>query len=133
MQYVVTPTMPSIIDVKKTPAWGESRFPARLLERERWYAFLLLAQGSTSSATAQALERDPHTIGQWASAFGEGGLAALIFEQTGGPAFGETQQVVLRAAVQELPAAVGIGLANWNWKVVRQFASERFGISLCRR
>ena len=24
--------MPSIIDVKKTPAWGESRFPARLLE-----------------------------------------------------------------------------------------------------
>ena len=23
--------MPSIIDVKKTPAWGESRFPARLL------------------------------------------------------------------------------------------------------
>ena len=25
--------MPSIIDVKKTPAWGESRFPARLLGR----------------------------------------------------------------------------------------------------
>ena len=24
--------MPSIIDVKKTPAWGESRFPARLLD-----------------------------------------------------------------------------------------------------
>ena len=24
--------MPSIIDVKKTPTWGESRFPARLLE-----------------------------------------------------------------------------------------------------
>ena len=53
-------------------------------ERERWYAILLLAQGWTSSATAQALERDPHTIGRWASAFGEGGPAALIFEQTGG-------------------------------------------------
>ena len=26
----------------------------------------------------------------------------------------------------------GIGLANWNWKVVHQFASERFGISLSR-
>ena len=38
----------------------------------------------------------------------------------------------LRAAVQELPAAVGIGLANWNWKTVRQFVWERFGISLCR-
>ena len=54
-------------------------------ERERWYAILLMAQGWTSSATAQALERDPHTIGRWASAFGEGGPAALIFEQGGGP------------------------------------------------
>ena len=53
-------------------------------ERERWYAILLLAQGLTAAATAEALERDPHTIGRWASAFGEGGPAALIFEQTGG-------------------------------------------------
>ena len=53
-------------------------------ERERWYAILLLAQGLTA-ATAEALERDPHTIGRWASAFGEGGPAALIFEQTGAP------------------------------------------------
>ena len=52
--------------------------------RERWYALLLLAQGLTAAATAEALERDPHTIGRWASAFGEGGPAALIFEQTGG-------------------------------------------------
>ena len=53
-------------------------------ERERWYAILLLAQGLTAATTAEALERDPHTIGRWASAFGEGGPAALIFEQTGG-------------------------------------------------
>ena len=53
-------------------------------ERERWYAMLLLAQGCTASATAEALERDPHTIGRWAAAFGEGGPAALIFEQSGG-------------------------------------------------
>ena len=53
-------------------------------ERERWYAILLLTQGLTATATAEALERDPHTIGRWASAFGEGGPAALIFEQTGG-------------------------------------------------
>ena len=52
--------------------------------RERWYAMLLLAQGWTASATAEALERDPHTIGRWAAAFGEGGPAALIFEQSGG-------------------------------------------------
>ena len=53
-------------------------------ERERWYALLLLAQGCTASATAEALERDTHTIGRWAAAFGEGGPTALIFEQTGG-------------------------------------------------
>ena len=32
----------------------------------------------------------------------------------------------------ESPAESGIELANWNWKVVRQFVSERFGISLSR-
>ena len=53
-------------------------------ERERWYAIMLLAQGLTAAATAEALERDPHTVGRWAAAFGEGGPAALIFEQTGG-------------------------------------------------
>ncbi len=53
-------------------------------ERERWYALLLLAQGWTASSTAEALERDPHTIGRWAAAFGEGGPTALIFEQSGG-------------------------------------------------
>ena len=53
-------------------------------ERERWYALLLLAQGWTGSAIATTLERDPHTIGRWAAAFGEGGAGALIFEQTGG-------------------------------------------------
>ena len=29
------------------------------------------------------------------------------------------------AEVQELPEAAGIGVANWNWKVVRQFLLER--------
>ena len=53
-------------------------------ERERWYAMPLLAQGLTAAATAEALERDPHTIGRWASAFGEGRPTALMFEQTGG-------------------------------------------------
>ena len=33
-------------------------------ERERWYALLLLAQGWTAAATAEALERAPHTC-QW--------------------------------------------------------------------
>ena len=102
--------------------------------RERWYAILLLAQGLAAAATAEALERDPHTIGRWASAFGEGGPAALIFEQTGGPppALGQTQQEELKGVVEQPPAAAGIQLTNWYWRVVRQFASERFGISLRR-
>ena len=53
-------------------------------ERERWQAIWLLAQGWTAPATAEALERDPHTIGRWVAAFGEGGPMALIFEQSGG-------------------------------------------------
>ena len=38
----------------------------------------------------------------------------------------------MKAAVQEPPAASGIGLTNWNWKAVRQFVLEHFGISLSR-
>ena len=53
-------------------------------ERERWHALWLLCRGMTASATAQALGRDAHTIGRWATAFSEGGPAALIFEQSGG-------------------------------------------------
>ena len=34
--------------------------------------------------------------------------------------------------VQELPEQAGIGMANWNWKVVCQYVSERFGIRLSR-
>ena len=34
--------------------------------------------------------------------------------------------------MQELPTKSGIELANWNCKVVRQFVSEGFGISLSR-
>ena len=38
-------------------------------ERERWHAVWLLVHGWAASATAEALGRDPHTIGRWASAF----------------------------------------------------------------
>ena len=102
-------------------------------ERERRHAMWLLAQGWTASSTAEALGRDPHTIGRWSAAFGAGGPPALIFEQSGGvlPS-AQAHQAELRAAVQELPAAVGTGLARWKWKVVHQFVSERSGISLSR-
>lgn len=34
--------------------------------------------------------------------------------------------------MQRSPAEAGIALADWNWKVVRRFAQERFGITLSR-
>ena len=34
--------------------------------------------------------------------------------------------------MQQPPAASGIVMANWYWKVVRRFALERFGIELSR-
>ena len=40
--------------------------------------------------------------------------------------------MALKGAVQELPGAVGIGLANWNWRVVHQFVVDWFDISLSR-
>ena len=36
------------------------------------------------TAVAEALARDAHTIGRWVAVFGEGGPAAMAFEQSGG-------------------------------------------------
>ena len=41
-------------------------------------------------------------------------------------------QAELKTAVQEPPAMSGIELANWNWKVVRRFVADWFGVRLCR-
>ena len=48
------------------------------------------------------------------------------------PALDQAQQEELKGAVQQPPATSGIELANWYWKVVRQYVSERCGVSLSR-
>jgi transposase len=53
-------------------------------ERERWHALWLALQGWPALQVAAALERDPHTIGEWVTAFCRDGPAALAFVQTGG-------------------------------------------------
>ena len=79
-------------------------------ERTLANALWLLCRGMTASASAQALGRDAHTIGRWATAFSEGGPAALIFEHWGfPPVLGEEQQAEL---MQEMPDMSGIELAN---------------------
>ena len=54
-------------------------------ERERWHALWLAAQGWSAARVAEALGRDPHTIGEWLAAFHRDGPAALAFVHTGGP------------------------------------------------
>ena len=92
-------------------------------ERERWYAILLLAQGWTASATveAEALERDPHTVGRWASAFGEGGPAALIFEQTGGSPQGNRVLIKFLKMYKMVPS---------GWREGRWFMAKSNGASI---
>jgi transposase len=53
-------------------------------ERERWHALWLRARGWTAAEVAEALGRDPHTVGGWLETFERDGPAALAFEQTGG-------------------------------------------------
>jgi transposase len=48
------------------------------------------------------------------------------------PALTSQQQVELKVAVQAPPSAAGIDLADWNWKVVREFVQRRFGSTLGR-
>ena len=42
------------------------------------------------------------------------------------------QRAELKGAVPALPSRVGIELSNWNWKAVRRFVEDRFGLALSR-
>ena len=42
------------------------------------------------------------------------------------------QQGEFKAAVRELPSQAGIELSNWNWKAVRRYVADRFGLTLSR-
>lgn len=53
-------------------------------ERERWHGLWLLARGWSATEVAEALERDPHTIGDWLADFRQAGPSSLAFEQSGG-------------------------------------------------
>ncbi len=53
-------------------------------ERERWHALWLLSRGWSQAEVAEALDRDPHTIGEWIELFRDSGPQSLAFEQTGG-------------------------------------------------
>ena len=98
-------------------------------ERERWYAILLLAQGWTAAATAEMLERDPHTIGRWGVGLWRRRPQSIDFRADWGfpPALEPAQQEELKEAVQQLPTTWGMELANWT---LRQ-AQEEGGGAVC--
>jgi anti-sigma-K factor RskA len=53
-------------------------------ERERWHALWLALQGWSGARVAQALGRDPHTVGSWLAALRRDGPSALAFVHSGG-------------------------------------------------
>jgi len=53
-------------------------------ERERWHALWLLARGWPAARVADALGRDPHTIGAWVIRFRREGPAGLAVAHSGG-------------------------------------------------
>ena len=103
-------------------------------ERERWYALLLLAQGWDGFGDSHDPGTGPPHHWPMGRRLRRGWGWGFDFRADRGvpPALREAQQAELRAAVQESPAKSGIELANWNWKVVRQFVLESLGISLSR-
>jgi len=48
------------------------------------------------------------------------------------PALDQDQQARLKAAVTAAPEKAGIDLTKWNWKVVRRYVQEHFGLLLSR-
>src|SRR5215203_2458255 len=60
------------------------------------------------------------------------GRADLRADRRLPPALDAEQQAQVKAAVQGAPRDVGIDLADWNWKVVRQFIRDRYRVTLGR-
>jgi transposase len=88
--------------------------------------------GSTSG---RRLERDAHLIGDWLEALQQTGPTGLGVraKRWSPPALDAVQQATLKAAVQAAPSEVGVDLAKWTWKGVRQFVEERFECLLSSR
>ena len=48
------------------------------------------------------------------------------------PALDVEQRGELKSAVQQSPSQARIELSNWNWKAVRRFVEDRFGLAMSR-
>ena len=102
-------------------------------ERERWHAVWLLTQGWTAAAvgrgrdgmptpSANGRRHSPREVPRrWF-------LSRLVVP----PALDVEQRAELKAVVQQSPSLASITLSNWNWKAVRRYVADRFGLALSR-
>lgn len=108
------------------------RVPA-LRERERWHSLWLLAQGWSVNKVTDLLERDPphdrevpDRVCQCAP------VPSPSSRPVTAPALDPDAQAKVKLAVQATPSEVGINLAGWNWKVVREFIETHCGLRRSR-
>ena len=73
-----------------------------------------------------------HALAQWKLVLpGRPHSAGVCADGWVPPALDAVQQAQLKAVVQAPPRAAGIEAADGNWKVVRPFCRERFGVTRC--
>ena len=102
-------------------------------ERERWHTVWLLARVGRPRRWRRRWNEMPIRL---ANGPGHSRRAAprrwFLNRVVVPPALDVERRAELKGAVQELPSQAGIDLSNWNWKVVRRFVEERFGLALSR-
>lgn len=66
------------------------------------------------------------------AAFSPGGTRRVALRAYGWvpPALDPAQQATLKAAIGRRPRDLGLGVSTWQWKAIRQYVRERFGITL---
>jgi len=102
-------------------------------ERERWHALWLLAGAGRRPRrpTPWSGTPTPSATGWSTSAKLAQGASPLSRREVP-PALIVEQQAPLKAAVPGPPQEAGLELANWNWKVVREFIQQHIGFWLNR-
>ena len=102
-------------------------------ERERWHTVWLLARVGRPRRWRRRWNEMPIRL---ANGPGHSRRAAprrwFLNRVVVPPALDVERRAELKGAVQELPSQAGIDRSNWNWKVVRRFVEERFGLALSR-
>lgn len=115
----------------------------RILEREilrteasrydhRLHGVLLVARGLSCQDVAKLLGNSPRTVAYWVSRFENHGPAGLLEARRPGRTarLGKTEREEIAAVVRNPPRASGLAAPCWDAGTLREFISERWGITL---